>query len=93
MSEPVATSRYDAAAVHLRTADDRNRTSHDSALDLQRAQVNALLAIVDELRLLRASVNELAKDVSSGVSGLDQEHASLRHIANPMNDIAERPQH
>lgn len=93
MSKPSATAHYDAAVVQLQSAEDRNRTSHDSALDLQRGQVNALLAIADELRLLRASVDELAKDALSSVGGSDQQHGSVGHAANAMNDVAGHPPH
>ena len=83
-------AHYEAAAVHIRTADEQQSISHGTASDLQRAQIHALLAVVDELRALRASIDDLAKDVSSSVGFLDREQGSLSHIATAAHNIAER---
>ena len=82
---------YHAALASLEAADNEATSLSGGAAELTQynlavAQVQALLAVADELHALRRAVN----DVSASVGNLDGEHSNLRGISDWLKDIAEK---
>jgi len=82
---------YHAAVASLQAAEDESTSLSGGAAELTQynlavAQVQAVLAVADEVRALRAAVS----DVSSSIANLDGEHSNLRWINDALKDIAEK---
>jgi hypothetical protein len=82
---------YHAAMASLQAAENEATSLSGGAAELTQynlavAQVQALLAVADELHGLRRAVN----DVSASIGNLDGEHSNLRWINDWLKEIAEK---
>jgi hypothetical protein len=78
-------SNYDIATGHLDATAPIDSGSFDSSRTTH-AQIRALLAIADELRLLREEIVVVA----AAITGLDAEAGGLRRILDHMQSMARR---